>query len=75
MKDLTELGTQKKLNSLEKPKSLFLTLDPFTVENDLLTTTSKLKRNIAKKYFEQQIKAMYASGPINVGGPGNKKND
>lgn len=62
--DLNDLGTKRKLNSLEKPKGLYLTLNPFTIENDLLTSTAKLKRNIAKEYFKEQVKQMYQQGPI-----------
>jgi long-chain acyl-CoA synthetase len=31
----------------------------FTIENDLLTPTFKLKRNDAKKFFLTDIKRMY----------------
>ena len=48
------------LTSLEKIKKVHLTMTPFTVENDLITPTFKIKRNIAKKYFEAQIEQMYA---------------
>merc|ERR1719263_1409363 len=53
MKDIVRLATENKFSSLEKPKDLILQLDPFTVENDLLTPTMKLKRNIAKVMFQQ----------------------
>ena len=33
--------------------------DAFTVDNDLLTPTFKLKRNIAKNVFQVQIDKMY----------------
>jgi len=29
--------------------------DPFSIENDLLTPTMKLKRNVAKKVFQDRI--------------------
>ena len=49
--DILSFVASNKLNSLEKPKQLFLIKDPFTIENDLLTPTMKLKRNIAKKVY------------------------
>ena len=49
--DLMKLAGENKFNSLEKPKQFILLKDPFTIENDLLTPTMKLKRNIAKKHF------------------------
>jgi long-chain acyl-CoA synthetase len=35
--------------------------DPFTIENELLTPTMKLKRNIAKKVLQEKIDSMYAN--------------
>jgi long-chain acyl-CoA synthetase len=37
-------------------------LDPFTIDNDILTPTMKLKRNIAVKKFSAEIKQLYAAG-------------
>jgi len=48
-----------KLTSLEKPADLFLTTEPFSVENNLLTPTFKLKRNLARQYYEGKINEMY----------------
>ena len=39
---------------------MHLTLDPFTIESDILTPSLKLKRNVAKKMFEKEIAALYA---------------
>ena len=59
MAEIQSLGTLRKLNSLEKPKEVFIASDPFSVENDILTPTFKLKRNIGKKVYQAQIDAMY----------------
>ena len=56
---INEVAKDKKFNSLEKPKEIFLTADPFSVENDILTPTFKLKRNIGKKVYQAQIDKMY----------------
>ena len=48
MDDMAKLAKENKLLSLEIPKDIYLTLDAFTVDNDQLTPTFKLKRNIAK---------------------------
>ena len=61
MDEIAALGTSKKLNSLEKPKEIFLAPEPFSVENDILTPTFKLKRNIGQKIYKAQIDAMYES--------------
>jgi len=60
MDDMRRLSIEKKLSGLEKPKDIFLSLDPFTVENNLLTPTFKLKRNVAREVFKLQIDAMYS---------------
>lgn len=50
--------------------------EPFSVENDLLTPTFKLKRPQAKKFFAAQIDTMYADPAIgNVGGRTGLKQD
>lgn len=49
--DMDRLAKANNFSGLEKIKQVHLTMDPFTIENDLLTPTMKLKRNIAKKVF------------------------
>lgn len=43
---------------------MHLTTNAFTVENDLLTPTFKLKRAEAKKFFLKEIKAMYEGSKL-----------
>ena len=47
------------LTGLEIPKRFYFTREEFTLENNLLTPTMKLKRNDAKKKYYDQIKEMY----------------
>ena len=61
MDNMLELAKTNKLSSLEKPKDIYLSTDPFTIENDQLTPTFKLKRNNAKKAYQEQIDAMYGA--------------
>ena len=58
--DMTRLGIENKFTGLEKVKDITLTADPFTIENNILTPTFKLKRNVAKTIFQQQFDEMYA---------------
>lgn len=51
---------ENNLTSLEKVKKIHIFGAPFTVENDMLTPTFKIKRNQAKKIFQAEIEAMYA---------------
>jgi long-chain acyl-CoA synthetase len=56
------------LNGFETVRAIHLHPEPFTVENDLLTPTFKLKRNDAKKFFIKQIDALYdKSGDLVAG--------
>jgi len=48
------------LSGLEKVKKLHFHNEMFTVDNDLLTPTFKIKRNIAKKRFENEIGRLYS---------------
>lgn len=57
--EMHSLCVKNKCSSLEKPQEIYLTLDAFTVENDILTPTFKLKRNVGKKIYQAQIDAMY----------------
>ena len=44
------------------PEQVSLEAELWSVENNLLTPTFKLKRNEAKKKYLRQIDAMYAQG-------------
>lgn len=54
-----EKRKQHNLNGLEIPKNVHFTATEFTVENDMLTPTFKLKRNEAKLAYLNEIKDMY----------------
>ncbi|CCG80519.1 putative AMP-binding enzyme [Taphrina deformans PYCC 5710] len=51
---------KSKLAGFEKIKRVYLTFEPFTVENDLVTPTMKVKRSQAAKFYKSQIDVMYA---------------
>jgi len=42
----------------------WLTLDPWTVENDLITPTMKLKRSKLESRFASEIRSLYAAHAI-----------
>jgi long-chain acyl-CoA synthetase len=68
MSDLKKIGTAAKLNSFEMIKSVHLSPFEFSVENDMLTPTFKLKRNEAKIAFKTQIDTMYSAFAITEDG-------
>jgi len=53
------LAVEAKFNSLEKPGQLMLLKEPFTIENEYLTPTMKMKRNVAKKMLAAEIEELY----------------
>ena len=61
MKSILQLAHDNRFNGLEKPKAIYLCAQEFAVENpDMMTTTFKMKRTHAAKYFRNEIEAMYA---------------
>lgn len=61
LKALNAYGKQNDLKGFEQIRAVYLTSDEFTIDNDLLTPTFKLKRETAKKVYQSQIEAMYAT--------------
>jgi long-chain acyl-CoA synthetase len=59
MDEMNRIAVENKLSSLEKPKDIFLTLEAFSIENNILTPTFKLKRNIGREVYKAQIDTMY----------------
>jgi long-chain acyl-CoA synthetase len=59
--DMTSREKDDKLNGFEKAKKFHLSPEAFTVENNLLTPTFKLKRKEAREKYETEIEKMYAA--------------
>ncbi|KAG0165324.1 hypothetical protein DFQ28_000215 [Apophysomyces sp. BC1034] len=56
---LTRVGKKSQLRGFEFAKAIYLESEQFSIENDLLTPTFKVKRPQAKKYYEAQIEELY----------------
>ncbi|KAK4130928.1 acetyl-CoA synthetase-like protein [Trichocladium antarcticum] len=59
LKLLDQIGKRHKFNSFEKVRNCHLDIEPFTIENELLTPTLKLKRPQTVRAFRQEIDRMY----------------
>lgn len=59
LRDINAYGKENDLKSFEQVKALYLTTNEFTVENELLTPTFKLKREKARDVFSEPIDNMY----------------
>ncbi|CAI9776320.1 unnamed protein product [Fraxinus pennsylvanica] len=58
--DMDAVARESQLRGFEFAKAVTLVLEPFTLENGLLTPTFKIKRPQAKAYFAKEIADMYA---------------
>ena len=53
------LEEKKNLMGFELPKKIYLVKQPFSIDNQIMTPTMKLRRHFAKKFFEKQINELY----------------
>jgi long-chain acyl-CoA synthetase len=60
LKHLDGIGKGHKFNGYENVRNVLLAVEPFTVENELLTPTFKLKRPQTARRFKSDIDRMYA---------------
>jgi long-chain acyl-CoA synthetase len=58
--DMVAREKETKLNGFEKAKKFHLSPEPFSVENNLLTPTFKLKRKETRERYIKEIDEMYA---------------
>eukprot|EP01084_Bolivina_argentea_P254709 428269_1 len=59
LKAMTETGRAAGLKGFELVKVIHLEVDPFSVENGLLTPSFKVKRHVIKVHYEKEIQEMY----------------
>jgi long-chain acyl-CoA synthetase len=59
LKLLDQIGKRHKFNSFEKVKNCIFDIEPFSIENELLTPTLKLKRPQTARAFRKEIDRMY----------------
>ena len=59
LNEIEEFSRNNDIKGFEIVKNVYLSKEAFTVDNNLLTTTMKIKRHIAKKYFEKEIEKLY----------------
>ena len=61
LKEINDYSRHNDIKGFEIVKKVHLCKEPFSVDNNLLTTTMKIRRHIAKKYFMKEIEEMYSS--------------
>lgn len=58
-KDLEKVGKKNKFAGYERVKAFVLDVEPFTIENETLTPTLKLKRPVAAKVYRGLLDQLY----------------
>jgi long-chain acyl-CoA synthetase len=61
LQSLNETAKEGSLKGFEQIKSVYLDPNQFSVENEMMTPTFKLKRPQLQKYYQAQVDAMYKS--------------
>ncbi|KAI0422399.1 AMP-binding enzyme [Xylaria grammica] len=59
LKHLDQIGRKQKFNGYERVRNCVLDVEPFSIENELLTPTLKLKRPQTARKFKAEIDKMY----------------
>ncbi|GMH32297.1 hypothetical protein BSKO_00131 [Bryopsis sp. KO-2023] len=59
LKQLTEAASTAKLKGFEKVRGVILSSEEFTIENELLTPSYKMKRHMLLKAFQKEIDQLY----------------
>ncbi|KAL8878227.1 MAG: hypothetical protein Q9198_003917 [Flavoplaca austrocitrina] len=60
VKELEKVGRKNSFAGYERVKNCYLYLDPFTIDNELLTPTLKLKRPQTAKMYRKELDELYA---------------
>jgi long-chain acyl-CoA synthetase len=59
LKEINDYSRKNDIKGFEIVKNVHLCKEPFSVDNNLLTTTMKIRRHIAKKYFSKELDKLY----------------
>ena len=59
LKDLDKVGRKNKFAGFERVRNIYLYVEPFSIDNELLTPTLKLKRPVAAKRYRAELDALY----------------
>ncbi|KAJ2720245.1 medium-chain fatty acid-CoA ligase faa2 [Coemansia sp. Benny D115] len=59
LKSINDWGRKSGLKGFEIPRNIYLESVPFTVDNDILTPTLKIKRPAAKKHYIEILNKLY----------------
>ncbi|KAL9114388.1 MAG: hypothetical protein Q9187_007467, partial [Circinaria calcarea] len=70
-KEMERVGRKNKFMGYERVRNCYLYLEPFTIDNELLTPTLKLKRPQTAKKYRTELDKLYAEALEEEKGNGN----
>ncbi|CAZ84956.1 unnamed protein product [Tuber melanosporum] len=59
LREMDRVARKTKMAGYERVRNIHLCIDPFTIENDLLTPTLKLKRPPVAKMYKKELSVLY----------------
>ena len=59
IKDIDVYGRKNDLKGFELPKKIYLCKELFSIKNQIITPTMKIRRHVAKKFFAKEINKLY----------------
>lgn len=63
-KELDSIGKESGLMSFEQAKNIWIQPESFLVKGSIVSSTMKLQRFAARKYYAREIEDMYKEGPL-----------
>ena len=61
LNEINDFSRHNDIKGFEIIKKVYLSKEAFTIDNNLLTTTLKIRRHVAKKHFLNEIEKMYGN--------------
>ena len=61
LNEINDFSRHNDIKGFEIIKKVYLSKEAFTIDNNLLTTTLKIRRHVAKKHFLKEIEKMYGN--------------
>jgi len=61
LQEIEQFSRKNDIKGFEIIKKVYLSKESFSIDNNILTTTLKIRRHIAKKHFLKEIKKMYGN--------------
>lgn len=68
LKEMDEVIKKTNFSGFERVRNVYLCLDPFTIDNELMTPTLKLKRSQVARRFRKEIDELYEEALREQGG-------